>query len=96
MAEAELVLVPALVGLDAAEAHAVALAARLVAVDPDPDTPPTLSGVVARQDPTPGTRVPAGEAVTVWIDSGPDDGGGGGGGTPQPEPPKPVAPAGVK
>lgn len=98
MAEAELVLVPALVGLDAAEAHAVALAARVVAVDPDPDTPPTLSGVVARQDPTPGTRVPAGEAVTVWIDSGPGDdgGGGGGGGTPQPEPPKPVAPAGVK
>ncbi|MDQ3154110.1 MAG: PASTA domain-containing protein [Actinomycetota bacterium] len=96
MAEPELVPVPALVGLDAAQVHDVALAARLVAVDPDPDTPPTTSGVVARQHPAAGTRVPAGEAITIWIDPGPGDDDEGGGGLPRPHAPEPVGPAGVK
>lgn len=91
----DLVLVPALVGLDAAQAHEVAMAARVVAVDPDPDTPPTLSGKVVAQQPEPGDRIPAGDAVTVWIEDS-DGGGGGGGGVPQPDSPLPKDPAGVK
>lgn len=89
----DLVLVPALVGLDATQAHEVAMAARLVAVDPEPDTPPTLSGTVVAQQPRPGERIPAGDTVTIWIEG---DGGGGGGGTPQPDTPSPLDPAGVK
>lgn len=90
----DLVLVPALVGLDAAEAHEVAMAARVVAVDPEPDTPPTLSGTVVAQQPEPGARIPAGDPVTIWPDNA--DGGGGGGGMPQPDSPLPKDPAGVK
>ena len=67
-------LVPALVGLPAAQAHEVAMAARVVAIDPDPDTPPTVEGTVTAQQPEAGTRVPAGEAVTIWVE--PDSGGG--------------------
>jgi beta-lactam-binding protein with PASTA domain len=92
----ELVLVPALVGLPAAQAHEVAMAARVVAVDPDPDTPPTVEGTVTAQQPSPGTRVPAGEAVTIWVE--PDSGGGGGGGggnVPRIEPDKPLDGAGA-
>lgn len=89
----ELVLVPALVGLPAAEAHEVAIAARLVAVDPDPDTPPTVEGTVVAQQPEAGTRVPAGEAVTVWIEDG--GRGGGGGNMPRVEPDKPLDGAGA-
>jgi beta-lactam-binding protein with PASTA domain len=91
----DLVLVPALVGLDAAQAHEVAMEARVVAVDPEPDTPPTLSGTVVAQRPEPGERIPAGDAVTVWIeDQG--GGGGGGGGLQLPDSPPPKDPAGVK
>jgi hypothetical protein len=68
------------------------LAARLVAVDPEPDTPPTLSGTVVAQQPRPGERIPAGDTVTIWIEG--DDGGGGG--KPQPDTPSPLDPAGVK
>lgn len=87
----DLVLVPALVGLDATRAHEVAMAARLVAVDPEPDTPPTLSGMVVAQQPRPGERIPAGDTITIWI-----EGDGGGGGSPQPDTPSPLDPAGVK
>ncbi len=90
----DLVLVPALVGLDAAEAHEIAIAARVVAVDPDPDSPPTLSGTVVAQQPEAGDRIPAGDPVTIWIDNA--DGGGGGGGSAQPDSPLPKDPAGVK
>jgi len=90
----ELVLVPALVGLPAAQAHEVAMAARVVAIDPDPDTPPTVEGTVTAQQPEAGTRVPAGEAVTIWVE--PDSGGGGGGGNmPRVQPDKPLDGAGA-
>lgn len=71
-----MVLVPALVGLPAAQAHELAITARVVAVDPDPDTPPTVSGTVTDQEPKAGFRVPAGDPVTIWVE--PDDDGGGG------------------
>jgi beta-lactam-binding protein with PASTA domain len=90
----DLVLVPALVGLDAAQAHEVAMAARIVAVDPDPDSPPTLSGTVVAQQPEAGERIPAGDTVTIWIEGA--DGGGGGGGSSQPDSPLPKDPAGIK
>jgi beta-lactam-binding protein with PASTA domain len=76
MDEPDLVLVPALVGLPAAQAHEMAISARVVAVDPDPDTPPTVSGTVTAQQPLAGNRVPAGDPVTIWVE--PDDDGGGG------------------
>ena len=91
MREPELVLVPALVGLPAARAHELAMTARVVAVDPDPDTPPTVSGTVTAQQPVAGTRGPAGEAVTIWVE--PD--GGGGGNMPRVEPDKPLDGAGA-
>ncbi|TDQ60777.1 PASTA domain-containing protein [Actinomycetospora succinea] len=91
----ELVLVPALVGLPAAQAHEVAMAARVVAVDPDPDTPPTVEGTVTAQQPEPGTRVPAGEAVTIWVEPDSGGGGGGGGNMPRIEPDKPLDGAGA-
>ena len=92
MATPELVLVPALVGLPAAQAHELAITARVVAVDPDPDTPPTVEGTVVAQRPDAGTRVPAGDPVTVWIES---DGRGGGGNVPRVEPDKPLDGAGA-
>ena len=55
MDEPDLVLVPALVGLPAAQAHEMAISARVVAVDPDPDTPPTVSGTVTAQQPLAGS-----------------------------------------
>ena len=88
-------LVPALVGLSAADAHELAISARLVAVDPDPDTPPTIEGTVTAQQPAAGSRVPAGDPVTIWVEpDGPDDGGGGGN-MPRVEPDKPLDGAGA-
>jgi hypothetical protein len=69
------------------------MAARVVAVDPDPDTPATVEGTVTAQQPEAGTRVPAGEAVTIWVE--PDSGGGGGGNMPRVEPDKPLDGAGA-
>lgn len=86
----ELVLVPALVGLPAAQAHELAITARLVAVDPDPDTPPTVSGTVTAQRPDAGTRVPAGDPVVIWVE--PDDGGGN---VPRVQPDQPLDGAGA-
>lgn len=91
MKDPDLVLVPALVGLPAAQAHALAVEARVVAVDPDPDTPPTVAGTVTAQQPVAGTRVAPGEAVTIWVE--PDDGGGGN--MPRVEPDKPLDGAGA-
>lgn len=91
----EQVPAPALVGLAAAEAHALALEARVVTVSGDPDTPPPMSGVVVAQAPLGGTPVRPGDAITIWVeDSG--GGGGGGGGTPVPDEPLPVDPSGGK
>jgi beta-lactam-binding protein with PASTA domain len=92
MVEPDLVLVPALVGLPAADAHELAISSRVVAVDPDPDTPPTVSGTVTDQEPKAGFQVPAGSPVTIWVE--PDDDGGGGN-MPRIEPDKPLDGAGA-
>ncbi|GAA4855004.1 hypothetical protein GCM10023201_56360 [Actinomycetospora corticicola] len=92
MVEPDLVLVPALVGLPAADAHELAISSRVVAVDPDPDTPPTVSGTVTDQEPKAGFQVPAGAPVTIWVE--PDDDGGGGN-MPRIEPDKPLDGAGA-
>ena len=88
----ETVVVPDLVGLPAAQAHENALAARVVAVDPDPDTPPTVAGTVTAQQPVAGTAVPAGDPVTIWVEP---DGDGGGGNMPRVEPDLPLDGAGA-
>lgn len=102
-AQPQRVLVPALVGLDVADAHQMALHAGLLAVGPDLDTPPPIAGVVIRQDPQAGRQIPAASAVTIWVRSDPPDdtdddqgGGGGGGGMPDPTDPARVTPAGSK
>ena len=89
MAE-EYILVPAMVGLDIIDAQAVALAARVVTVTEDPNTPPPLSGTVIAQRPTAGTQVLPGDTVTIWV----KDGGGGFG--PKPLDPNPLQPARIK
>lgn len=93
MDEPDLVLVPALVGLPAARAHEIAITARVVAVDPDPDTPPTVSGTVTAQQPLAGHRVPAGDPVTIWVEPDDDDGGGN---MPRLAPDQPLDGAGAK
>jgi len=88
----EYVLVPALVGLQVGDAHALALDSRVVTVNEDPDTPPPLSGTVAAQYPLGGTRVRPGDAVQIRVEHG----GGGGGGSRTPDVPDPLDPAGGK
>lgn len=90
MAE-EHVLVPAMVGLDIVDAQAVALAARIVTVSEDPDTPPPLSGVVIDQHPTAGTQVLPGDPVTIWVGKK-----GGGGSATRPLDPEPLQPTGTR
>jgi beta-lactam-binding protein with PASTA domain len=94
----DLSVVPPLVGLPTVEAHDRALDARLLAVDHDPSHDARAAGTVAAQHPAPGSRLPEGEHVTIWVHDVPDgdEGGGGGGGRPLPVEPKPVAPAGAK
>ena len=91
MTDPDMVPVPALVGLPAAQAHALAIESRVVAVDPDPDTPPTVSGTVTAQQPLAGYQVPAGDAVTIWVE--PDDDGGGN--MPRLDPDQPLDGAGA-
>jgi beta-lactam-binding protein with PASTA domain len=89
----EHVLVPALVGLDIADAHELALTARVAVVGEDPDVPLPLSGVVTAQEPGAGTQVYPGDPVMIRV----IDGGGGGGGSARiPPGPRPRDPAGVK
>lgn len=95
MAE-EHVLVPAMVGLDVTDAQALALAARVVTVTEDPDTPPPRYGTVIAQRPTAGTQVLPGDPVTIWVEAGDDGGGGGGGSAPRPVDPNPLEPSGTK
>lgn len=97
MAAPEHALVPALVGLDAADAHELALTAGVAIVGPSPNRSTPTYGTVVAQKPTAGTQVQPGDPVTVWIDTGGDGGGGGGGGSaPRPYQPLPRDPAGVK
>jgi hypothetical protein len=91
----EKVLVPALVGLEVSDAHALAFEARVVVVTADPDEPLPVTGVVTAQTPSAGTRVAPAHPVAIAVDNG--GGGGGGGGrrltTP---PPGPLDPSGSK
>jgi hypothetical protein len=107
MAEPEQVLVPALVGLNVSDAHALAMSAGVAVVGEDPDATLPTTGVVIDQHPLAGIRVPAGDPVTVRLRADPgggdgddgDDGGGGGGGggsAPVPDPPRPLDAAGAK
>ena len=90
-------MVPSLVGLAPAAAHDVALDAQLLAVDQDSSHSPTVAGVVAAQEPAPGSQVAPGHRVQIWVQTDPGDGGrGGGGGLPVPSGPTPLTPAGTK
>jgi hypothetical protein len=85
-------VVPDVVGLSFDDARAVLFGAKLVAIGPDPDGPPLGAlgwprGVVVRQDPAPGSLLPTGSPVTVWLDSG----GGAGDREPRRPRPNPVA-----
>lgn len=73
MAQAE---VADVVGLGWDHARDVLHRAGLVAVSPDPDGAPLAAlgwpdGVVIDQDPDPGTWLPVGSPVTVWVERGP-------------------------
>lgn len=93
MGQAQLTVVPPLVGLAAAVAHDIALDAQLLAVDQDPSHSPTVAGVVAAQEPAAGSQVAAGYRVRIWVQTDPgEDGGGGGGGLPEPSGPPPLTP----
>ena len=89
-----LTVVPRLLGLPAAEAHDVALDARLLAVEQA--LRPGDSGevaVVLAQAPGPGEYLPPGGRVRIWV--GPRPPGGGGGNLPVSPTPTPVAPSGT-
>jgi beta-lactam-binding protein with PASTA domain len=94
MGDHEKVLVPAFVGLEVAEAHALAFTARVALVTADPAEPLPVTGVVTAQAPSAGTRVDPAASVAVAVD--PDHGGGGGGGSTVEPPPQPLDPAGTK
>lgn len=70
------VAVPDVVGLTLDEAWSVLHAIGLVPVGPDPDAAPLAAtgwrdqGVVVEQRPDPGTVLPIGAAVTLWIERG--------------------------
>ena len=81
------VLVPALVGLDLADAHELAMTAGVVLVSADPDGMPT-TGVVSAQDPMAGTQVDPADSVAVLVERR-----GRGGGVA--EPPAPLNPTGT-
>lgn len=93
-----LTVVPPLVGLAIRAAQDVALDARLLAVDQAPGPAPRPSGVVVKQDPSPGRYLPPGSRVLIWVTTDPDDGDGppGRGGLKRPTGPTKVTPAGTK
>ncbi|OLT11141.1 hypothetical protein BJF78_27615 [Pseudonocardia sp. CNS-139] len=92
----EYVQVPALVGLELADALELAFAARVVAVGADPDEPLPVTGVVTAQRPPPGTAVAPAATVLIAVEPDSGGGGGGGGGSPVTPPPAPLDPAGTK
>jgi hypothetical protein len=72
--------VPDVVGLNWETARSVLHEVGLVAVGPEPDGPPLAAlgwpdGVVVDQRPGPGTVLPAGSPVTIWIERGPGSAG---------------------
>lgn len=71
----EHVLAPALIGLEVTDAHALALDARVVTVNDDPDTPPPLAGTVVAQHPQAGTQVRPGDAIQILVEADGGDGG---------------------
>jgi len=96
VAESDTCAVPDVVGLPWDDARGVLHLARLVAVGPDQDGPPMAElawrtgAVVVRQDPRPGTRLPPGAPVTVWLERG------GGAGDREPRRPRPAPRSGIE
>jgi beta-lactam-binding protein with PASTA domain len=93
-----LTVVPALVGLAVRVAQDVALDAKLLAVDQEPDRSHASYGVVSAQEPAPGRYLPPGSRVSIWVTTDPDDGEGRGGrgGLRLPTGPTIVTPSGTK
>ncbi|WP_073455086.1 PASTA domain-containing protein [Pseudonocardia thermophila] len=87
--EPEKVLVPALVGLDFADATRLA---ALSGIALDPITGPVREGAVTGQQPLAGTTVPPGSTVQVTVE---ETGRGGGGGSALIPPPTPLDPTGA-
>ncbi|HEY2834572.1 MAG TPA: PASTA domain-containing protein [Sporichthyaceae bacterium] len=77
------VRVPNVVGLQYDDARDVLRDMALVAIVPDPDAPPIFGGTVTDQSPEAGAKVPAGSAVTLWVERG------GGSGVREPRRPGP-------
>jgi hypothetical protein len=67
------VLVPALVGLDLADAHALAMDARVVIASADPANPLPTTGVVTAQEPAAGLKAEPADTVLVVVDEGGHD-----------------------
>lgn len=91
MGSVALVPVPDVVGLGVDDARAVLKGAHLEAMSPDPDGPPLAAlgwpdGAVVDQDPDPGTFLPAGSWVTLWVERGPGSAGMREPRRPRPEP----------
>ena len=83
-------VVPSVIGMSWDRARDVLLEKSLVAAGADPDGLPLTAmgwphGMVTDQSPESGARVPAGSAVTLWLDRG----GGGSAGVREPRRPKP-------
>jgi beta-lactam-binding protein with PASTA domain len=93
-----LTVVPKLVGLAVRVAQDVALDAQLLAVDQAPQPSRTATGIVTAQDPPPGSYLPLGSRVRIWVSTDPDDGDerGGRGGLRLPTGPITVTPSGTK
>jgi len=69
------VLVPDFTGMQALNAWLRGWDCGLLLAGPDPDGPSQLDqGVVSRQRPGPGTKVPRWTSVTVWTARGPEGG----------------------
>ncbi len=66
-------MVPALVGLDIAAAHDLAMGAGVVIVSGDPVEPLPPTGTVTAQTPLAGLSVPPASSVSVLIDPGGDE-----------------------
>jgi beta-lactam-binding protein with PASTA domain len=90
------IAVPTLVGLPAEAAHNRALDSKLLAVDQNPSHKASFPGLVTAQMPSPGSQLPVGDQIMIWVEDRPGDDGGGGGNQPVPVGPAPVTGAGAK